>query len=155
MNEKLKINIYKGLPMILEKVKAVALSAVIGKTPAWIHQKQEQTIVKGLQKRFVESDVCLINNGLELLGQEILQSMISYEPNREAVIEQIKYMGNFIAMPYIYNDVLKKGRQWYASRMIQRKPGRMVCSFKEDDILRINMAAMQIANELRGIELTL
>ena len=27
--------------------------------------------------------------------------------------------------------------------------------FKEDDILRINMAAMQIANELRTIEMTL
>lgn len=155
MNEKLQIDIYKGLPMVLEKIKGVALSAVIGKTPAWLQQKLERTVVKGLQKEFVSSDLDLINNGLELLGQEISQSMVNYTPVREEVIEQIKNLNSFIAMPYIYDNVLGKGRRWYVNRMVQRKPGCSVCSFKEDDILAINMAAMQIANELKSIEFVL
>ena len=37
MNEKIQIDIYKGLPMVLEKVKSVALSAVIGTSKAIIN----------------------------------------------------------------------------------------------------------------------
>ncbi len=60
-----------------------------------------------------------------------------------------------LSMLFIYEDVLKQERRWYINRMVARKPGKKVCSFKEDDILKMNMGIMQIANELRSIELTL
>ena len=60
-----------------------------------------------------------------------------------------------LSMLFIYEDVLKQERRWYINRMVARKPGKKVCSFKEDDILKMNMGIMQIANELRSIESTL
>lgn len=155
MKEKLQINIYKGLPMVLEKVKGVALSAVIGKSNAWSDNKLNRRIIKGVEKQFIESDLPLINNGLENLGNEILQSLVTYSTDRDEVIAQVKELCKFVSMPYIYTEVLKVKRSWIESRMRCRSKEGKACSFKEDDILRINMAAMQIANELKSIELVL
>ena len=155
MEEKLQINIYKGLPMVLEKVKGVALSAVIGKSNAWSDNKLNRRIIKGVEKQFIESDLPLINNGLENLGNEILQSLVTYSTDRDEVIAQVKELCKFVSMPYIYTEVLKVKRSWIESRMRCRSKEGKACSFKEDDILRINMAAMQIANELKSIELVL
>lgn len=155
MNEKIQIDIYKGLPMVLEKVKSVALSAVIGKSNAWINNKINRYELKGKVVGFVESDMNQINSGLQLLGDEISQNLIQFVDDREEVIKQVKQLSTFICMPYIYGTVMGKGRQWYNTRMLARIPGRKVCVFKEDDILAINMAAMQIANELRCIEFVL
>ena len=155
MEEKLQINIYKGLPMVLEKVKGVALSAVIGKSNAWSDNKLNRRIIKGVEKQFIESDLPLINNGLENLGNEILQSLVTYSTDRDEVIAQVKKLCKFVSMPYIYTEVLKVKRSWIESRMRCRSKEGKACSFKEDDILRINMAAMQIANELKSIELVL
>lgn len=155
MNEKIQINVYKGLPMVLDKIKAVALAAVLGKSGFWLHGKMKHSNVRGFVQEFKESDLELVNNGLQVLGDEISQCMVKYSEDREGVIEQIKVLSNYINMPYIYNKVMGKERQWYNTRMLARVPGRKVCVFKEDDILKINMAAMQITNELRSIEFTL
>lgn len=155
MNEKLQINIYKGLPIILEKVKSVALSAVMGMSNPWLNIKLNRHVVKGKAREFVPSDLVLINNGLQTLGEEISQNMVQYSDDRDEVIRQIKVLASYICMPYIYIGVMKKTKTWYDGRMLTSKPGRRMITFKEDDILQINMAAMQIANELKSIELTL
>lgn len=155
VNEKIQIDIYKGLPMVLEKVKSVALSAVIGKSNSWINNKINRYELNGKIIEFIESDMYQINSGLQLLGEEISQHMIQFVDDREEVIKQVKQLSTFVCMPYIYSTVMGKGRQWYNTRMLARVPGRKVCVFKEDDILAINMAAMQIANELRSIEFVL
>lgn len=153
--DKKQINIYEGLPLVLEKVKAVALATVIGKTSAWFQQKRDRNIVKGIQKEFVKSDINLLNNGLFLLGQAISQCKIDFLLDREEVIAQIKSLDKYVSMPYIYDSILGKGRRWYANRMKHRKSGEKVCSFKEEDIHQINMAAAQIAEELKSIEFVL
>ena len=155
MNEKIQIDIYKGLPMVLEKVKSVALSAVIGKSNAWINNKLAHNLSKGKPCEFHEEDISLINNGLHSLGDEISQHLIEYMEDREEVIRQVNQLATFVRMPYIYSTVMGKAKAWYDNRKLARVPGRKVCVFKEDDILAINMAAMQIANELRSIEFVL
>ena len=155
MNEKLKVNVYKGLPMILEKVKTIALADVIGKADSWMTMKLRHNEVKGRKLEFYESDIELINNGLEKLGELIASKLIEYTADREQVIASIREVDTYVSMPYIYLDVLKQDRQWYSNRMRERKPGGKASSFKEDDILKMNMGIMQIANELRSIELTL
>lgn len=155
MSEKIQIDIYKGLPMVLEKVKSVALSAVIGKSNAWINNKLCHNLSKGKPCEFYQEDIPLINNGLQILGEEISHCLIDFVEDREKVIEQIKELSAYVSMPYIYKDVMKKTTGWYNNRMLKRKPGWKVCSFKEDDVLQINMAAMQIANELKSIEFVL
>lgn len=155
MEEKLKINIYKGLPMVMEKINTVALAAVIGRTDAWMYHKLTHAVKKGYEQSFKEEDLPLINNGLELLGSEIASSLVVYNADREDVIAQLKELRKLVSMPYICEDVLKVQKRWMSSRMCARSKEGKACSFKEDDILRINMVAMQIANELRTIEMTL
>lgn len=152
---KLQVNVYKGLPMVLEKVKSVALSAVIGKSNAWLNLKLNHNEVKGREQEFYPQDLPLLNDGLVRLGDEILNSLVVYSGNREQVVEQMKTLAKMICMPYIYGEVLKKPRIWYANRTCKRSSEGKASSFSEDDVLRINMAAMQIANELKSIELVL
>ena len=155
MEEKLKIDIYKGLPMIMEKINTVALSAVIGKADSWIQNKLNHYVIKGKAKEFILEDLPLINSGIDALGCEIASSLVVYSADREVVIEQIKELRKLVSMQYICVDILQKKKSWMDSRMKARSKEGKACSFKEDDILRINMAAMQIANELRSIELIL
>lgn len=155
MNEKIQINIYKGLPMVVEKVKLVALAAVTGKSCQWIFQKMNHSIVNGKESEFVERDLPLINNALVLLGDEIAQSLVVFSDNRADVISQVKLLGGLVSIPYIYTEHLKVSKSWFTNRTKASDGGFRVSSFKEDDILKINMAAMQIANELRSIEFTL
>lgn len=155
MEEKLKINIYKGLPMIMEKINTVALAAVVGKSNSWFYHKLNHNVIKGKAKEFIEDDLPLINSGLAALGSEITSSLVVYSTDREEVINQIKELRKLVSMPYIYTEVLKVKKSWIESRMKVRSKEGKACSFKEDDILRINMAAMQIANELKSIELQL
>lgn len=153
--EKKQINIYEGLPMILEKIKAVALAAVIGKSDSWTYNKLNHCVKKGFEQKFNKEDLPLINNGLEAIGDEILQSLVAYSSDRDAVIAQIKNLRGLICMPYIYEEVLKVKKSWFDSRMRPRNSEGKASSFKEDDIHAINKAAMQIANELKSTEFIL
>lgn len=155
MEVKLKVNVYKGLPMVLEKVKSVALSAVLGKSNGWMNQKLDHHIIKGRAQEFYDNDIPLLNDAMLRLSEEIMHSLIVYEADREAVVEQVKTLAKLVCMPYIYGLVLKQSEVWYKNRTRKRSSEGKACSFKEEDILRINLAAMQIANELRSIEFTL
>lgn len=146
---KKQINIYDGLPMVFVKIKAVALMAVTGRSLSWIFQKLNKT------NKFVPEDLQLINNALELLGKEISQRLVVYDNDRDNVIKQVKMLGSLISMPYIYLEYMKVSKSWFANRMKNCSEGSRVSSFKEDDINAINMAAMQIANELKSIEFVL
>ena len=153
--EKKQINIYEGLPMILEKIKAVALAAVIGKSDSWTYNKLNHCVKKGFEQKFNEEDLPLINNGLEALSIETTSTLVEYNTDRENVINQIKELRKLVSMQYLCVEVLKENKRWMDSRMRHRPEGGKVCSFKEDDIHAINKAAMQIANELKSTELVL
>ena len=155
MNEKIQIDVYVGLPMILEKVKGVALAAVIGKPSPWINHKLDRYVAEGKERRFFPADLGILNGAIYELGSEITSLLIEYSADREDVIKQIKELSKIVSIPYIYTNVLKQKEGWFRSRMLPRKPGGKATSFKEEHILQINMAAMQIANELKSIEFVL
>lgn len=152
---KLQINVYKGLPILLDKIKVVALASVLGKSDTWIHMKMRHNIVKGKALGFVQSDLDLLNASMPLLGNEILHSLIVYDADREVVISQLKELAKLVSMQYITMDVMGKKKRWYEARMAKRSAEGKASSFKEEDIIQINMAAMNIANELKNIEFTL
>ena len=59
MEVKLQVNVYKGLPMVLEKVKSVALSAVIGKSNGWLNRYNYGRVVRGDNIDYVCLACCL------------------------------------------------------------------------------------------------
>lgn len=155
MGVKLQMNVYMGLPMLLDKIKVVALAAVTGKADSWMLMKLRHSIVKGRALEFVQSDLDLINASMPVLGDEILQSLVVYDADRERVIPQVRSLARLVSMQYITMDIMGKKKRWYDARMAKRTAEGKASSFKEEDILQINMAAMNIANELKSIELIL
>lgn len=152
---KTQVNIYKGLPIVMDKINTVALAAVIGHADTWIYNKLRHIVIKGKAKEFIEEDLPLINRGLELLSSEIASSVVIYNDDREDVIAQLKELRKLVSMPYIYENVLNVKKSWIDSRMRVRSKEGKACSFKQEDIHQINMAAMQIANELKSTEFIL
>lgn len=155
MGVKLQMNVYMGLPMLLDKIKVVALAAVTGKADSWMLMKLRHSIVKGRALEFVQSDLDLINASMPVLGDEILQSLVVFDADREKVIPQVRNLARLVSMQYITMDIMGKKKRWYDGRMSKRTSEGKASSFKEEDILQINMAAMNIANELKSIELVL
>lgn len=155
MGVKLQMNVYMGLPMLLDKIKVVALAAVTGKADSWMLMKLRHSIVKGRALEFVQSDLDLINASMPVLGDEILQSLVVFDADREKVIPQVRNLARLVSMQYITMDIMGKKKRWYDGRMAKRTSEGKASSFKEEDILQINMAAMNIANELKSIELIL
>lgn len=98
--------------------------------------KLQHAVIKGVAQEFYEVDIPLINKALEELAYEVSLCVVEFAPDRDVVIERVRKMTEFVAMPYIYKEVCKKDRQWYANRMRERKPGGKASSFKEDDILK-------------------
>lgn len=155
MGVKLQMNVYMGLPMLLDKIKVVALAAVTGKADSWMLMKLRHSVVKGRALEFVQSDLDLINASMPVLGEEILQSLVVYNADREKVIPQVRNLARLLSMQYITMDIMGKKKRWYDGRMAKRTSEGKASSFKEEDILQINVAAMNIANELKSIELIL
>lgn len=155
MGVKLQMNVYMGLPMLLDKIKVVALAAVTGKADSWMLMKLRHSIVKGRALEFVQSDLDLINASMPVLGDEILQSLVVFDADREKVIPQVRNLARLVSMQYITMDIMRKKKRWYDGRMAKRTSEGKASSFKEEDIFQINMAAMNIANELKSIELIL
>ena len=155
MGVKLQMNVYMGLPMLLDKIKVVALAAVTGKADSWMLMKLRHSIVKGRALEFVQSDLDLINASMPVLGDEILQSLVVFDADREKVIPQVRNLARLVSMQYITMDIMGKKKRWYDGRMAKRTSEGKASSFKEEDILQINMAAMNIAKELKSIELIL
>lgn len=155
MEVKLQMNVYKGLPILFDKIKVVALAAVTGRSDAWMLMKVRHIVVKGRVSEFTQLDLDLINASMPLLGDEILQSLVVYDADREKVIPQVRSLAKLVSMQYITMDVMGHKKRWYDGRMAKRTAEGKASSFKEEDVLQINMAAMNIANELKSIEFVL
>lgn len=152
---KLKIPYEKSLPMIQEMIKMVALASEIGKDSSWIHNKQNHNRVREKERTFNESNIVELNEGLESIGNKLLQTIISSDCGREEIIAQVKSLSTIVSMPYLYEKKMGKNRAWYSNRMKKPSPSGLRYYFNEEDILSMNMSIREIANKLLSIEITL
>lgn len=153
--EKYKIQVHEAIPLVHEMIKMVALGAEIGKSSSWIHNKQNGNVSNGKKNEFIQSDIDLINRGLQSMGKRLMETHIVYSEDREAVIGQVKEVSSAVNMPYIYLKRMGKNRTWYSNRVKKETPPAAKTSFSENDILSINMNIREIAIRLLSIEITL
>ena len=150
--EKLQIEVYKGMAMVAGMVKMKAFSEASGKSQAWWSCKINHIVRRGKESKFEESDLSSLNSALEKLGAQLAEIQLVYSDDREALIEQIRKLDAIVCMPYIYDKVMSKGRTWYMNRMRKSLAGGRPYYFKEEDILQMNIAIIDIANRLKNIE---
>ncbi len=153
--ERTPINVYEGMAMVAEMVKMKAFSEASGKSQAWWSGKMNHNIKNGKELCFVEADLPILNDALLKLSVKLSKIQIVYSKDREAVVEQVRELDKIVSMPYIYDDVLGKGRVWYKDRMRITMANGRPYYFKEDDIQIINNAIITISNRLKSIELVL
>lgn len=153
--EKLQIEVNKGMAMVAEMVKMKAFSEASGKAQAWWSSKMNHTLRKGKVSSFEEVDLPYLNDAIEKLGNQLSDFQIDYSKGRESIICQIRELDKIVSMPYIYNNVLGKGRSWFKNRMPRDPLAGKAYYFSEEDILKINIAVIDIANRLKNIELVM
>lgn len=151
MAEKIQIQVERGITIINEMVKYSTLTKEAGMSPAWLSVKIKHSVINGVRYDFSEQDISLINKAIESIGERMLQVCITYSPSRDQVNSQIKEAVKAVQSEYIYDKCLRKNKKWFFNRLLEG--GK--CSFTEDDILLINLAIREIANNLLSIELTL
>lgn len=153
--ERTPINVYEGMEIVAEMVKMKAFSETSGKQQSWWSCKMNHIVRKGKECRFEESDLPVLNETIKIIASQLTEFQIVFNTNREAVVEQIHKLDTIISMPYIYDKVMGKGREWYMNRMRKTLANRRPYYFKEDDIQIINNAIITISNRLKSIELVL
>lgn len=155
MAEKIQIQVEKGLTIINKMVKYSALTREAGMTPAWLSAKINHNVVNGIRCDFYEKDVLLINSVLVSIGERLMKVRITYSPVRETVVSQIKEVLKTVQSEYVYDKYIRKDKRWFFNRLIKPTKEGKKCSFTEDDILLVNLAVREVANNLLSIELIL
>ena len=153
--KKQQIPIAEGLPMIQEMVKSVVISAKIGKTSSWIHNKQNHNVIYGKQQLFTEDDIRLLNSALPEIGKQILSSVIVYTDNRDEMSQQMRTLFAILRSYYVFCEKMGKTKSWYQNRISKKQEGTKRASFSSSDVLAVNTIALEIANTLLPIEFTL
>lgn len=149
--DKIHINYVQGMQTIETMIKRQFLAKEIGKSLVWLFRKFSGT------SEMTEEDLALINEGIEKVGWKIINVRLSMtEPNKEgslaegdSIVEQIKSLYWYLSMPYLYENALGKNKSWFNNRIAYTDKYR----FKEEEILRMNMAIAEIGRTLLSIEL--
>lgn len=150
---KIKVNYLQGMKMIRSMIKLQFLVNETGKSFAWLSCK-----VSGKQE-MTENDLILINESIQKVGRKIVNERLSLHHSNEGsslaagenVVEQIRSLYKSLAMDYLYEYTLGKNKKWLNNRISHSNKYR----FKEEEIIKMNMAIAEIGNKLLSIELVL
>lgn len=150
---KIKVNYLQGMKMVGSMIKLQFLVNEIGKSFAWLSLKASGKL------EMTEKDLLLINESIENVGRKIVNVRISIDqPNEEGslaagdnIVEQMKSLYKSLSMDYLYGYTLGKDKKWFNNRISHSDKYK----FKEEEILKMNMAIVEIGNKLLSIELTL
>lgn len=159
MREKIEIPVNEALPMLAEMIKLKYVTDELGKSYSWIYQKMHYKHLKTTSKGFNESDINSLNEVFERIGEKLLRTQISEFPNwdddtyseGETIPEQLKSLSKVINMPYIYVGKFGKSKIWFSNRISDPKRYR----FKEEHIMLINLAILEIGKKLLSIKVIL
>ena len=159
MREKIEIPVNEALLMLAEMIKLKYVTDELGRSSGWIYQKMHYKQVKTRSKGFNESDISSLNEVFERIGEKLLRTQISEFPNwdddtyseGETIPEQLKSLSKVINMSYIYVGKLGKDANWFSQRIATPDKYR----FKEEHIMLINLAILEIGKKLLSIKVTL
>lgn len=153
IQERIKIEVYQGLPIIQDMIKDLAITREMGESVSWLGKRQAKNKSRNFQFVFTESDVQKLNEALWRIGERLSFTRIEFSEVRQEVIDQIKEKLSDVFLPYIYLNKMKEKKHWWNFRMANEHAKGQKCSFKPEDILKINLAIAEIAARLLSVEL--
>lgn len=141
--------------MVQDMIKTIVISKEIGKSSGWIYWRQCHYEIKGKIYHFTQEDVDSINNAMDTIANRLKGMMITYSKDREEVIRQVKALSEIVKAAFIYDTKFGKNKSWWINRIRKVSKNGLCSSFSEEDILNINIVAMEIISKLSGIEFIL
>lgn len=151
--ERIKIEVYQGLPIIQEMIKDLAITKEMGVIHSWIYCRQKKQVIRNFQCHFNESDIEKLNQAIWRIGERLQHTRIEYSEARQEVIDQIKQKLSDVFLPFIYLTKMQVKKFWWNYRMANDHSKGQKASFKPEDVLKINLAVAEIAARLLSIEL--
>ena len=151
--QRIKLEVYQGLPIIQEMIKDLAITKEMGENACWLDRRQNKRMSRNFQFTFTESDVAKLNAAIWRIGERLSVTKIEYNVERQQVINQIKEKLSDVFLPYIYLDKMGVKKYWWNYRMANDYTKGQKCTFKQEDIVKINLAVAEIAARLLAIEL--
>lgn len=151
--ERIKIEVYQGLPIIQEMIKDLAITKEMGESCNWICCRQKRQMSRNFQFTFTASDVEKLNQAIWRIGERLQHTRIEYSEVRQEVIDQIKQKLSDVFLPFIYLTKMQVKKFWWNRCMANDHAKGQKASFKPEDVLKINLAVAEIAARLLSIEL--
>lgn len=146
MENRIKLSVRMGLPLVLEMVTTIGLRDEVGGECMWLMSKARRDNMKPWQ-------IELLNEAMQRIADRLAEVRITYSDDRQSVIDQVKEALKPVKTKYVYEKHLGMDtRLWtYRTRALHGKGYGY--SFTEEDVLKINLAIADIVARLRRIEL--
>lgn len=151
--ERIKIEVYQGLPIIQEMIKDLAITKEMGESCNWICCRQKRQMSRNFQFTFTASDVEKLNQAIWRIGERLQHTRIEYIEVRQEVIDQIKQKLSDVFLSFVCLNKMKVRQTWWNNRMKNTDSKGTKASFNSEDVLKINLAVAEIAARLLSIEL--
>lgn len=151
--QRIKLEVYQGLPIIQEMIKDLAITKEMGEAINWIGQRQFKRTIRNFTYSFTKEDVAKLNAAIWRIGERLSATTIEYNEDRQQVINQIKEKLSSIFLSFICTNKLQKSIHWWNDKMKNSESKGSKSSFKPEDVTKINLAVAEIAARLLSIEL--
>lgn len=154
MGERIKLEVYSGLPIVQEMIKDSAIVKEMGEHVSWMDSRIYQRTVRNFQYKFTAGDVVKLNKAIWRIGERLSATRIEYDECRQTVIDRVKENLSPVWVSYIYMEKMKKNKSWWNNRMKRTESKGSKSTFSAEDVIQINLAVAEIAARLLSIELT-
>ena len=151
--ERIKLEVYSGLPVIQEMIKDSAIVKEMGENASWLSQRQHKRMSRNFQYKFTESDLQKLNVAIWNIGKRLSSVTIEYSEDRQLVIDQIKEKLSDVFLVFICESKLQKSIHWWNNRLKKTDSKGTKASFDPGDIVKINLALTEISARLLSVEL--
>lgn len=152
-NEKIRQEVYKNLPELLQYVKSKAVAAEMGKSEQWFTSRiNRQKNGKYSIRQFHPEDMEPLNQAIGRIANRLLAVTINYSECRQDVIDEIRVKLNELFIKSIV--VYKMG--WTDSKlrvtMANSTNKGHILSFTAADVQQITIAVREIAMRMLSVE---
>lgn len=161
--EQKEIVVYEALPLLREVLNVSGFTKIIGKTPGWFNNKEEEeSPFERMVPGFTEDNVELINYGLEKVVDACAKHRLhlpSSCPQRDIyntyVKTELKELRKLVSMVYLRENYTEIPTSSWNKKLNNFQNRGTVSQFTEADIEQINYGIDKVAELLRSLKITL
>lgn len=150
---KIKMEVYASLPELLEFVKSTAICAEFGSHSSWLHGRLNK-VKNGAYstRRFASGDMVKLNGAIASLAHKLAEVDITYNEDRQLVIDQIKERLSAVFLKQIAVRKMGWTESKFKSCMVNSNSKGRYMTFTKADIQQLVLAVREVAVRMLSVE---